>query len=105
MAAANLSGGNQQKVVLARWLALSPKVMIFDEPTRGIDVGAKDEIYKLIRALAAENVAVLVISSDMEEVLRISDRVLVLRNGEVTGSIPRSDATEESILRLAVHHD
>jgi ribose transport system ATP-binding protein len=105
MAAANLSGGNQQKVVLARWLALSPKVMIFDEPTRGIDVGAKDEIYRLIRALAAENVAVLVISSDMEEVLRISDRVLVLRNGEVTGSIPRSDATEESILRLAVHHD
>ena len=105
MAAANLSGGNQQKVVLARWLALSPKVMIFDEPTRGIDVGAKDEIYKLIRALAAENVAVLVISSDMEEVLRISDRVLVLRNGEVTGSIPRCDATEESILRLAVHHD
>ena len=69
------------------------------------DVGAKDEIYKLIRALAAENVAVLVISSDMEEVLRISDRVMVLRNGEVTGSIPRCDATEESILRLAVHHD
>jgi ABC-type sugar transport system ATPase subunit len=79
--------------------------MIFDEPTRGIDVGAKDEIYKLIRALAAEHVAVLVISSDMEEVLRISDRVLVLRNGEITGSIPRCDATEESILRLAVHHD
>ncbi len=100
--AANLSGGNQQKVVLARWLGLSPRVLIFDEPTRGIDVGAKDEIYKLIRELADKGVAVLVISSDMEEVLRISDRVLVLRDGMVNGDIPRSLATEESILRKAV---
>ena len=105
MPVANLSGGNQQKVVLARWLALSPAVMIFDEPTRGIDVGAKDEIYRLIRELAASQVAVLVISSDMEEILRISDRVLVLRDGEVTGSILRNEATEEAILRMAVHHD
>ncbi|MFM7319989.1 MAG: sugar ABC transporter ATP-binding protein [Armatimonadota bacterium] len=100
--AANLSGGNQQKVVLARWLGLSPKVLIFDEPTRGIDVGAKDEIYKLIRELADKGVAVLVISSDMEEVLRISDRVLVLRDGMVNGDIPQSEATEEAVLRRAV---
>jgi len=102
--AANLSGGNQQKVVLARWLALNPRVVVFDEPTRGIDVGAKDEIYKLIRELAAQGVALLVISSDMEEVLRISDRVLVLRDGAVTGDLPRSEATEEAILSRAVHH-
>ncbi len=79
-------------------------MVVFDEPTRGIDVGAKDEIYKLIRELATQGVALLVISSDMEEVLRISDRVLVLREGQVTGDLPRSEATEEAILSRAVHH-
>ncbi|MBC8141151.1 MAG: sugar ABC transporter ATP-binding protein [Armatimonadetes bacterium] len=100
--AKNLSGGNQQKVVLAKWLSLAPKVMIFDEPTRGVDVGAKAEIYAQIRALAASGVAVLMISSDMEEVLRLSDRIIVLHEGRVTGTVNRADASEEVIIRLAV---
>ena len=100
--ARNLSGGNQQKVVLAKWLSLGPKVMIFDEPTRGIDVGAKAEIYDLIRVLAKDGVAVLVISSDMEEVLGISDRVAVMHEGRITGFLPHQEATEESVMQLAV---
>src|SRR5262245_65690433 len=82
---ANLSGGNQQKVVLAKWLSLEPKVLIFDEPTRGIDVGAKAEIYDLMRELAKAGVSILMISSDMEEVLHISDRVAVMHEGRLTG--------------------
>jgi ribose transport system ATP-binding protein len=100
----NLSGGNQQKVVLAKCLSLSPKVLIFDEPTRGIDVGAKAEIYDLMRTLAKEGVAILMISSDMEEVLNLSDRIAVMHEGHITGFVARSEASEESIMRLAVAH-
>ncbi|HEU4510743.1 MAG TPA: sugar ABC transporter ATP-binding protein [Pyrinomonadaceae bacterium] len=101
MRAANLSGGNQQKVVLARWLTFSPRVLIFDEPTRGIDVGAKSEIYQLIRNLAAEGVSVIVISSEMEEVLGISDRIAVMHEGRLTGILERSQFSEEAVMRLA----
>jgi ribose transport system ATP-binding protein len=100
--AANLSGGNQQKVVLAKWLALEPKVLIFDEPTRGIDVGAKSEIYELMRSLAEAGVAIVMISSDMEEVINVSDRVAVMHEGQVTGVLGRENCTEEEIMRLAV---
>jgi ribose transport system ATP-binding protein len=100
--AGNLSGGNQQKVVLAKWLSLDPRVLIFDEPTRGIDVGAKAEIYDLMRRLASEGVAVLMISSDMEEVLGVSDRVAVMHEGRLTGILERADCTEEAVMRLAV---
>jgi ribose transport system ATP-binding protein len=98
----NLSGGNQQKVVLAKWLALEPRLFIFDEPTRGVDVGAKAEIYALMRMLAESGVAILMISSDMEEVLHISDRVAVMHEGTLTGVLERKDCTEENIMRLAV---
>ena len=97
----NLSGGNQQKVVLARWLALDPKVLIFDEPTRGIDVGAKAEIYGLIRQLSAQGVAVIVISSEMEEVLNLSDRLAVMHEGRITGILNRDQCNEEAVMRLA----
>jgi ribose transport system ATP-binding protein len=98
----NLSGGNQQKVVLAKWLNLEPKFLIFDEPTRGVDVGAKAEIYELMRGLAENGVAILMISSDMEEVLHISDRVAVMHEGVLTGVLERSQCTEENIMQLAV---
>src|SRR5687768_14135639 len=101
MRAANLSGGNQQKVVLARWLTFRPRVLIFDEPTRGIDVGAKSEIYELIRNLAAKGVSVIVISSEMEEVLGISDRIAVMHEGRLTGILERSQFSEEAVMRLA----
>jgi ribose transport system ATP-binding protein len=97
-----LSGGNQQKVVLAKWLAMSPKVIIFDEPTRGIDVGAKSEIYRLMRGLADAGVAVMMISSDMEEVIGVSDRVAVMHEGRISGILDRDRCTEENILSLAV---
>lgn len=100
-----LSGGNQQKVVLARWLARRPKVLILDEPTRGIDVGAKAEIYHIIADLARAGVAVLVVSSELPEVLGLADRVLVMQNGRITGELSRADATEESILSLAMADD
>ncbi len=96
-----LSGGNQQKVVLAKWLATNPAVLIVDEPTRGVDVGAKAEIYALLRELAAEGLAILVISSDLPEVLTISDRVLVMREGRMMGELSHADATEERIMALA----
>jgi ribose transport system ATP-binding protein len=98
----NLSGGNQQKVVLAKWLSLNPKLLIFDEPTRGIDVGAKAEIYQLMRDLAEKGVAIMMISSDMEEVLGESDRIAVMHEGKITGILDREDASEESIMKLAV---
>ena len=98
----NLSGGNQQKVVLGKWLSMDPKVMILDEPTRGIDVGAKAEIYRLMRELAARGTVILMISSDMEEVLHVSDRVAVMHEGEITGVLDRADCTEENIMQLAV---
>jgi ribose transport system ATP-binding protein len=101
MRAANLSGGNQQKVVLAKWLTFRPRVLIFDEPTRGIDVGAKAEIYELIRNLAAKGVSVIVISSEMEEVLGISDRIAVMHEGRLTGILDRPQFSEEAVMRLA----
>ncbi|HEY8562487.1 MAG TPA: sugar ABC transporter ATP-binding protein [Pyrinomonadaceae bacterium] len=100
--AGNLSGGNQQKVVLAKWLSLNPKLLIFDEPTRGIDVGAKSEIYALMRSLAESGVAIIMISSDMEEVLGESDRIAVMHEGAITGILSREEASEESIMKLAV---
>jgi ribose transport system ATP-binding protein len=103
-AVANLSGGNQQKVVLAKWLSLDPKVLIFDEPTRGIDVGAKAEIYALMRQLARAGVALMMVSSDMEEVLGISDRVAVMHEGRLTGILEREQCSEETIMQLAVGH-
>ena len=99
--AANLSGGNQQKVVLAKWLALAPKVLIFDEPTRGIDVGAKAEIYTLMRELARQGVSIIAISSEMEEVLGISDRLAVMHEGKITGTLERPQFSEEAVMRLA----
>ena len=96
-----LSGGNQQKVVLAKWLATNPRVLIVDEPTRGVDVGTKAEIYTLMRELAAEGLAILVISSDLPEVLAISDRILVMRQGRLVGELAHAEATEERIMALA----
>ncbi len=97
----NLSGGNQQKVVLAKWLFTGSKVLIFDEPTRGIDVGAKSEIYKLMNELAAQGVAIIMISSELPEVLGMSDRILVMHEGRITGELSRADATQEKIMHLA----
>jgi ABC-type sugar transport system ATPase subunit len=97
-----LSGGNQQKVILARWLALDPKVLIVDEPTRGIDVGAKREIYDLLRAQAAAGRAVVVVSSELPEVLELATRVIVMRAGRIAGELSRAEASEDSIGRLAV---
>jgi ribose transport system ATP-binding protein len=96
-----LSGGNQQKVVLGKWLAETPRVLILDEPTRGVDVGARGEIYALIDRLAGAGVAVLMISSDMEEVLGMSDRVLVLHQGRLTGELARGELSEEAVMHLA----
>jgi len=100
-AAGLLSGGNQQKIVLAKWLALGPKVFVLDEPTRGVDVGAKAEIYRVIEDLAAQGAAVLMISSDLEEVLRLSDRVLVMHEGRLAGELARADLSEEAVMQLA----
>lgn len=100
--AVNLSGGNQQKVVLGKWLAMEPKVMIFDEPTRGVDVNAKAEIYRLMRELAEQGVIILTISSDMEEVLKISTRIAVMHEGVIRGILSGDDRTEENIMKLAV---
>jgi ribose transport system ATP-binding protein len=97
-----LSGGNQQKVVLAKWLSMAPKVIIFDEPTRGIDVGAKGEIYELMRGLADAGVAILMISSDMEEVIGVSDRIAVMHEGRISGFLARPEFSEDRVLQLAV---
>ena len=96
-----LSGGNQQKVVLAKWLSMHPRVLIFDEPTRGIDVGAKKEIYEMLRQLADTGVAILMISSDMEEVIGVSDRIAVMHEGAISGFLERPQFSEHNILRLA----
>lgn len=101
---ASLSGGNQQKVVLAKWLSMRPRLVIFDEPTRGIDVGAKNEVYALLRELADSGVAILMISSDMEEVIGVSDRVVVMHEGGITGELSRGELSEHAVLRLAVGH-
>ncbi|MBB5221798.1 ribose transport system ATP-binding protein [Amaricoccus macauensis] len=97
-----LSGGNQQKVVLAKWLAMKPRAIVFDEPTRGIDVGAKREIYDMMRGLADAGVAVLMISSDMEEVIGVSDRIAVMHEGAIAGVLERRDFSERKVLELAV---
>ncbi len=97
-----LSGGNQQKVVLARWLAAKPKVLILDEPTRGIDVGAKAEIYGLIDELANEGLAIIFISSELPEILGLSDRIYVMQNGRITGELAAAEASEEAVLGLAM---
>jgi ribose transport system ATP-binding protein len=99
---AQLSGGNQQKTVLARWLALRPRVLILDEPTRGIDVGAKEEIYALIASLAAEGVGILLISSDLGEIVTQSDRVLVMRTGRIAGELAGEQITQEAVMHLAI---
>src|SRR5437660_12776950 len=91
----------QQSVVLAKWLFTGSKILIFDEPTRGIDVGAKSEIYKLMNALAAQGVAIIMISSELPEVLGMSDRILVMHEGRITGELSRADATQEKIMHLA----
>jgi ribose transport system ATP-binding protein len=96
-----LSGGNQQKVVLARWLATEPRVVLLDEPTRGIDVGAKHSIYELMRALAAEGIAVLMVSSELPEVIGMSDRILVMRDGRLAGELP-GGSTEEEVIQVAI---
>jgi inositol transport system ATP-binding protein len=96
----NLSGGNQQKVVLARWLALRPKVLIVDEPTRGIDVGAKVEVHNLLFDMAAAGIAVIAISSELPEILAISDRIVTMREGRVTGELSRTEADQERLMSL-----
>jgi len=99
--AGNLSGGNQQKIVLGKWLAMKPRVLLLDEPTRGIDVGAKQEIYELMDELAAQGMAVLFVSSEMEEIIGMSDRTIVMHEGRMTGELSRSELTEESVMQLA----
>ena len=98
----NLSGGNQQKVILAKWLMLSPEVLIIDEPTRGIDVGAKKEIYELLNELKASGKSIIMISSDLPEVLGISDRIMVMSEGKISGELSREEASQETIMKLAV---
>ena len=102
-AAKNLSGGNQQKIVLAKWLATKPRILLLDEPSRGIDINTKTEIYKLMKALAGEGVGIIMVSSELPEILAVSDRVLVICEGELTASIPIEDATEAGILKHAIH--
>jgi ribose transport system ATP-binding protein len=98
---ATLSGGNQQKVVIGKWLATGPRVLLLDEPTRGIDVGAKQEIYQLIFELAAHGLGIVIVSSEMPELLLLSDRVLVMCEGRQTGLLSAAEATQEAIMRLA----
>ena len=99
----SLSGGNQQKVVAGKWLATSPRILLLDEPTKGVDVGAKFEIHNIIRTRAAAGVACLMVSSDLPEVLAVSDRILVMREGRVQGELDGASATEEAVMRLATH--
>jgi ribose transport system ATP-binding protein len=96
-----LSGGNQQKVVIGKWLSIEPRVLLLDEPTRGVDIGAKQEIYRLMEALAEQGVGILFVSSEMEEVLSMSDRVIVMHEGRITGVLNRTQFSEEAIMQLA----
>lgn len=100
----NLSGGNQQKVGIAKWLLKDTDILIFDEPTRGIDVGAKEEIYGLLDELAREGKTLIVISSDLPEVLRVADRIAVMNDGELTAILPNEGATQEKIMEYATSH-
>jgi ABC-type sugar transport system ATPase subunit len=97
-----LSGGNQQKVVIAKWLATQPKILLLDEPTRGIDVGAKSEIYKLIDDMAGEGMGIIAVSSELPELLTISDRILVMSESKLTATLSRAEATEEVIMSAAL---
>ena len=96
-----LSGGNQQKVVIGKWLSLRPRVLLLDEPTRGIDVGARQEIYALMEDLAAKGVAVLFVSSEMEEILGMSDRTLVMHEGRISSELLRDELSEQAVMHLA----
>jgi len=97
----NLSGGNQQKVSVAKWLFVKPKVLILDEPTRGIDVGAKYEIYTLMNKLVDQGMSIVMISSELPEILGMSDRVYIVSTGKITGELPIAEATQEKIMQLA----
>jgi ribose transport system ATP-binding protein len=97
----NLSGGNQQKVVIGKWLTADTEILIFDEPTRGIDVGAKSEIYRLLNDLAQQGKAIIMISSELPEILRMSHRIIVMCEGRITGELSSSEATQEKIMKLA----
>ena len=97
----NLSGGNQQKIVIAKWLTADTDVLIFDEPTRGIDVGAKSEIYRLLNELAQQGKAIIMISSELPEILRMSHRIVVMCEGRITGELSSAEATQEKIMRFA----
>ena len=97
-----LSGGNQQKVIIAKWLNSHSKIFIFDEPTRGIDVGSKSQIYRMMRDLAKQGNVVILISSEMPEVLSVSDRILVMHEGRIAGEFPWNEATEQKIISTAV---
>lgn len=97
----SLSGGNQQKVVIAKWIGLSPSIIIMDEPTRGIDIGAKRDIYDLMNELTNQGVSIIMVSSELPEILGMSDRVMVIHEGGVAGILNRADATAESIMTLA----
>ena len=99
----NLSGGNQQKVVLAKVLAADTEIIIFDEPTRGIDIGARHEIYDLMSDLVKEGKAIIMVSSDMEELLGMSDRIIVLSEGKLTGELKKDEFSQEAIMHLASH--
>jgi len=96
-----LSGGNQQKVVLAKWIGIAPKVLILDEPTRGVDVGAKREIYQLMNELAERGVPIIMVSSDLPEVIGVSDRIMVMHEGRISGELTRQEATQEKVMQLA----
>ena len=98
----NLSGGNQQKVQIAKWLFSHPKVLILDEPTRGIDVGAKYEIYSIMNELVAQGMSIIMISSELPEVLGMSDRLYVMSEGRITGELPIEEATEEKVMKMAI---
>jgi ABC-type sugar transport system ATPase subunit len=98
---ATMSGGNQQKVLVARWARISSTVMIVDEPTRGVDVGAKAEIYRILRGLSEQGLAILMISSELTEIVGMADRVIVMREGQITGELDGADVTEEIIMHLA----
>ena len=101
----NLSGGNQQKVVLARWLALGPRILIVDEPTRGIDVGAKSEVHQLLHEMAMSGIAIIAISSELAELLAIGDRIIAMRAGRIAGELQRHEASEQALMQLMTMGD
>jgi ABC-type sugar transport system ATPase subunit len=98
----NLSGGNQQKVVIGKWMATNPRILILDEPTRGIDVGSKKEIHQLMSLLAKSGVAIIMISSELPEIMGMSDRIIVMHEGRIKGELMREDASQERIMKVAI---